>query len=244
MNMTDTPLLSLSTSALEMPDINRDDLGKMWHLFTKCKHQIEHGRRLENMCWRLWHRSVTSPADLPPRSPPNLQQFIFTLSAAPDGWHEPLSPTPMIPSHSDCSRTTTPHLEEEEEEYESSSEESDWDDDDYDDNDDDDLIIPIHRPDHCFTKTLPRPVVRLSLLSAALCYEKKENNKMPFTLKHSTVASAVLTPIHPQSTYFQHSALSHSVWRNRFWEHCQSHLPSPHPSTRPTFGWLEHLHAW
>ncbi|KAL0078935.1 hypothetical protein F4703DRAFT_1797010 [Phycomyces blakesleeanus] len=54
------PLLALSVQTLNtMREVEADDLRTMWTLFTKCKGQLEHGQRLENMAWRLWHHEST-----------------------------------------------------------------------------------------------------------------------------------------------------------------------------------------
>ncbi|KAI9027464.1 hypothetical protein CLU79DRAFT_716999 [Phycomyces nitens] len=192
------------------------------------------------MCWRLWHHSVGLPADQQARSPPNIQRFISTLSPVSDGWHEALSPTPMTTPHSDCSRTTTPVLEEdaeEEEEEEEDSYDEDQDEESESDWDDDEFIIPIKQIDHCFIKTQPpRPVVRLSLLSAALCDQKE--SRTPFTLKHSKLASAVLTPIHPHTTSF----LRHPAESIRHLISEQIHDNHSPFTSRPGMGWLENFH--
>ncbi|KAI8582944.1 hypothetical protein K450DRAFT_225590 [Umbelopsis ramanniana AG] len=59
---------------LEM--IDADNISGMWAVFTKCKANIEHGTRLENMSWRLWYRETANHHEvnkdyfsfLPPRS--------------------------------------------------------------------------------------------------------------------------------------------------------------------------------
>ncbi|KAI9027655.1 hypothetical protein CLU79DRAFT_740157 [Phycomyces nitens] len=61
------PLLALSVQALNtIGEVEADDLRVMWTLFSKCKGQLEHGQRLENMAWRLWHHesSLTKRTDI------------------------------------------------------------------------------------------------------------------------------------------------------------------------------------
>lgn len=53
----DLPVLSLAIPNIhKLNDINTDDLSCMWTVFSKCKDNLENGRRLENMSWRLWYR--------------------------------------------------------------------------------------------------------------------------------------------------------------------------------------------
>ncbi|KAF8304821.1 hypothetical protein DL93DRAFT_2066738, partial [Clavulina sp. PMI_390] len=33
-----------------------DALSGLWNVFTKCKHSLHDGPRLENITWRLWHK--------------------------------------------------------------------------------------------------------------------------------------------------------------------------------------------
>ncbi|KAI8812874.1 hypothetical protein BJ742DRAFT_556114 [Cladochytrium replicatum] len=65
------PVLTFAIDNLSKLDsLNDDDISAMWGVFTKCKDNLENGRRLENMSWRLWYRSVhlsnttTTPANL------------------------------------------------------------------------------------------------------------------------------------------------------------------------------------
>ncbi|CAO3610049.1 unnamed protein product [Mucor hiemalis] len=53
----DLPVLSLAIPNIhKLNDINTDNLSCMWTVFSKCKDNLENGRRLENMSWRLWYR--------------------------------------------------------------------------------------------------------------------------------------------------------------------------------------------
>ncbi|KAH6600680.1 hypothetical protein BASA50_002064 [Batrachochytrium salamandrivorans] len=52
------PVLTLSIDNLvKLTSIDMDDLSTIWNVFTKCKDNLENGRRLENISWRLWYRS-------------------------------------------------------------------------------------------------------------------------------------------------------------------------------------------
>ncbi|CAM0136148.1 unnamed protein product [Umbelopsis sp. WA50703] len=59
------PLLALTLHSM---DNNSIDVSDLWTVFTRCKDSIQHGRRLENMSWRLWYRQTTR-ASLCPKSP-------------------------------------------------------------------------------------------------------------------------------------------------------------------------------
>ncbi|KAF7732786.1 hypothetical protein EC973_000060 [Apophysomyces ossiformis] len=54
--------LELPVLSLAVPNIHKlnaltsDNLSCMWTVFSKCKENLENGRRLENISWRLWFR--------------------------------------------------------------------------------------------------------------------------------------------------------------------------------------------
>ncbi|KAI8138909.1 hypothetical protein BJV82DRAFT_673251 [Fennellomyces sp. T-0311] len=55
--------LDLSVLSLAVPtqlkDMTTDNISAMWNVFSKCKDNLENGRRLENLSWRLWYREST-----------------------------------------------------------------------------------------------------------------------------------------------------------------------------------------
>ncbi|KAI8371942.1 hypothetical protein EDC96DRAFT_573078 [Choanephora cucurbitarum] len=54
------PVLSLTMpSPHNMDSMDAYSLSCMWNIFSKCKNNLENGRRLENMSWRLWYRETT-----------------------------------------------------------------------------------------------------------------------------------------------------------------------------------------
>ncbi|CAN6632729.1 hypothetical protein TRVA0_013S02828 [Trichomonascus vanleenenianus] len=54
------PILSLSPTNLgHVADpADTEYISSLWHVFSKCAENIENGRRLENMSWRLWNREL------------------------------------------------------------------------------------------------------------------------------------------------------------------------------------------
>ncbi|RUP43912.1 hypothetical protein BC936DRAFT_136554 [Jimgerdemannia flammicorona] len=53
------PVLALAMQNIhQLNTIDADNLSCMWTVFTKCKENLENGRRLENISWRLWYRET------------------------------------------------------------------------------------------------------------------------------------------------------------------------------------------
>ncbi|EPY50880.1 DUF1752 family protein [Schizosaccharomyces cryophilus OY26] len=53
------PMLSLETENIaKLGTLTADNLSCMWNVFTKCAENLENGRRLENLSWRLWYREA------------------------------------------------------------------------------------------------------------------------------------------------------------------------------------------
>ncbi|KAI8814188.1 hypothetical protein BJ742DRAFT_766602 [Cladochytrium replicatum] len=59
-HLQETVLTFAVDKVSNMKSIDDQDISAMWTVFTKCKDGLENGRRLENMSWRLWYRSVHS----------------------------------------------------------------------------------------------------------------------------------------------------------------------------------------
>ncbi|KAI5983670.1 hypothetical protein EDD15DRAFT_2137689, partial [Pisolithus albus] len=54
--LTSFPVPVLSIAADAVRDLQGNDaLIGLWTLFTKCKHSLQEGHRLENISWRLWY---------------------------------------------------------------------------------------------------------------------------------------------------------------------------------------------
>ncbi|KAJ3055294.1 hypothetical protein HK097_010951 [Rhizophlyctis rosea] len=52
------PVLTLAFGNLQkLQTIDESDIQTIWNVFSKCKDNLENGRRLENISWRLWYRS-------------------------------------------------------------------------------------------------------------------------------------------------------------------------------------------
>ncbi|KAG4301399.1 hypothetical protein PCANB_002269 [Pneumocystis canis] len=53
------PVLSLATNSIgKLDTLDVDNLSCIWTVFTKCAENLENGRRLENLSWRLWCKTV------------------------------------------------------------------------------------------------------------------------------------------------------------------------------------------
>ncbi|KAL8829717.1 MAG: hypothetical protein Q9170_006056 [Blastenia crenularia] len=73
-----TSLLTVDTAKMHQIDTaNVENLYTMWSVFSKCAESMEHGRRLENLSWRVWNRetlcceprpclATTPPLDIQP----------------------------------------------------------------------------------------------------------------------------------------------------------------------------------
>lgn len=61
-SLLDAPVLTLALDNLSrLNSIDEKELSAIWNLFTKVKDNLENGRRLENISWRLWFRSTHPP---------------------------------------------------------------------------------------------------------------------------------------------------------------------------------------
>ncbi|KXT02500.1 hypothetical protein AC578_4164 [Pseudocercospora eumusae] len=75
-----------SLVSLEIPNLRQIDtrsvenLMGMWSLFSKTSHAMEHGKRLENLSWRLWNRETFCCAPEPSSSVPAPRRPYRTLS--------------------------------------------------------------------------------------------------------------------------------------------------------------------
>ncbi|EPX74759.1 DUF1752 family protein [Schizosaccharomyces octosporus yFS286] len=57
--LSSNPMLSLETENIaKLGTLTADNLSCMWNVFTKCAENLENGRRLENLSWRLWYREA------------------------------------------------------------------------------------------------------------------------------------------------------------------------------------------
>lgn len=65
--MLELPVLGLTSNVSKLDAIDADHLKGLWTLFTKCAENLENGRRLENLSWRLWYKEAAFAS--PPSSP-------------------------------------------------------------------------------------------------------------------------------------------------------------------------------
>ncbi|KAI9311680.1 hypothetical protein BX666DRAFT_1881548 [Dichotomocladium elegans] len=101
------PVVSLSVPNIhKLNAITSDDLSCMWTVFTKCKDNLENGRRLENMSWRLWYREtlIEKTQDQHVRTPIPIQQQP-SVSAPEEDYFSYAS---SASSASTCSNIQTP----------------------------------------------------------------------------------------------------------------------------------------
>ncbi|ORZ02218.1 hypothetical protein BCR43DRAFT_519583 [Syncephalastrum racemosum] len=83
----DVPVVSLALPNIhKLKDITSDDLSCMWTVFTKCKDNLENGRRLENMSWRLWYRESNAERD--EKTAPTVRTPIPIPALSPDDSHD------------------------------------------------------------------------------------------------------------------------------------------------------------
>ncbi|KAK4461593.1 hypothetical protein QBC42DRAFT_92001 [Cladorrhinum samala] len=53
------PVLTVDTNVIHKVDTaNAENLFCMWTVFARCRDSVAHGRRLENLSWRLWNRET------------------------------------------------------------------------------------------------------------------------------------------------------------------------------------------
>ncbi|KAF9443446.1 DUF1752-domain-containing protein, partial [Macrolepiota fuliginosa MF-IS2] len=52
------PVLAVAADVVRHLE-GEEALPRLWTLFTKCKESLKDGRRLENISWRLWYRSMS-----------------------------------------------------------------------------------------------------------------------------------------------------------------------------------------
>lgn len=63
----ESPVLQVDANVIHKVDTsNPQNLHRMWTVFQKCADSVAHGRRLENLSWRLWQREMfcVEPTDI------------------------------------------------------------------------------------------------------------------------------------------------------------------------------------
>lgn len=100
-SLLDQPVLTLAIDNLaKLNNIDEKQLSAIWNLFTKCKDNLENGRRLENISWRLWYRSC-HPSPLSVGDEEDDEYLEDTETDLPD--LVPSSPPPSSSSHPQAS---------------------------------------------------------------------------------------------------------------------------------------------
>ncbi|KAI8818770.1 uncharacterized protein EV422DRAFT_164221 [Fimicolochytrium jonesii] len=70
------PVLTLAFGNIQkLTSIDEADIQTIWNVFTKCKDNLENGRRLENISWRLWYRSCHGHSPLEETAPLDIPEF-------------------------------------------------------------------------------------------------------------------------------------------------------------------------
>jgi len=82
--LSEHPVLFLAVDNLsKMSSIDEKQLSTIWNLFTKCKDNLENGRRLENISWRLWYRSTHFPVPNLENKPNQMSTSFSKVLSAP-----------------------------------------------------------------------------------------------------------------------------------------------------------------
>ncbi|WBW72665.1 GATA-like domain protein [Schizosaccharomyces osmophilus] len=89
--LSSNPMLSLETDNIaKLGTLTADNLSCMWNVFTKCAENLENGRRLENLSWRLWYRETVmsesgqSPYERMEASIPDLSSSCGSIASSAD----------------------------------------------------------------------------------------------------------------------------------------------------------------
>ncbi|KAI9099232.1 hypothetical protein DFS34DRAFT_616832 [Phlyctochytrium arcticum] len=99
------PVLTVAFQNIQkLTSINESDLQTIWNVFTKCKDNLENGRRLENISWRLWYRSCHGHAPRDDDSLLFLHHSDIPLLTPPT----PPAPVPTSTTSTTSPTSTTP----------------------------------------------------------------------------------------------------------------------------------------
>ncbi|KAJ3130185.1 hypothetical protein HK098_005432 [Nowakowskiella sp. JEL0407] len=101
------PVLTLAFDNLsKIKAIDEDEISTIWQVFTKCKDNLENGRRLENISWRLWHRATSHSGSTSSRSSTNSQSNLEATSSS-NNLNNPIS-TPHTHSNTSSVKSISP----------------------------------------------------------------------------------------------------------------------------------------
>ncbi|GAA5938431.1 uncharacterized protein JCM15063_000733 [Sporobolomyces koalae] len=85
-------VLTLAPDSLSsLGELDNESLSELWSVFTRCKDNLQNGRRLENLSWRLWFDSGRRETGPPRRttSEQDCADAVERQKATDAGWSDP-----------------------------------------------------------------------------------------------------------------------------------------------------------
>ncbi|GAA5898503.1 uncharacterized protein JCM6883_003336 [Sporobolomyces salmoneus] len=89
-----THVLALAPDSLSsLGELDNDSLSELWSVFTRCKDNLQNGRRLENLSWRLWfdhgRRDPRNQSETEEELPEECTEAQVKQKAIEAGWSDP-----------------------------------------------------------------------------------------------------------------------------------------------------------
>ncbi|KAF2452804.1 hypothetical protein BDY21DRAFT_294020 [Lineolata rhizophorae] len=114
---SERPIVSLELESMHTIDTrDAENLFGLWSVFSKCSETMEHGKRLENMSWRLWNRETFCCAPehqtgTSPSSPLFASRWSPSFASSKSSCHEqtaaaPAAEVPELSSTPDSESST------------------------------------------------------------------------------------------------------------------------------------------